>query len=72
MIEINTDSNNVYKYDEENNLIYKNDVLLPSSQAEAIFSSSNPPEFAGIHLIGSNQIISLSGQVHLVENVDNL
>lgn len=73
MKEIRTKTGDVYKFDDEGTgMIYKNNVLLPSAKAEPVYSGKNPPEFAGIHLRDSHQIVSLAGNVNPVDDIKSL
>lgn len=53
------DKHKYYRFDEETERIYEDDVLLPSYEVEPIFMGSG--EFAGIHFKGSTTIITKNG-----------
>lgn len=73
MREIVTKSGDIYKFDDDGTgMIYKNNILLPKAKAEAVYTGKTPPEFAGIYLKDSNQIVSLAGNINPVDDVKSI
>lgn len=74
MIEINTLMDK-YSFDENTGTIYKNGVIIPSSLCEPIYSSfsdDEEPQFAGILLKNKNSIVSLTGAINPVVDINTL
>lgn len=65
-----------YSFDEETMRIFKDGFVLPSTEAEPVYSSSfeddRPPVFSGIYLKSINSIISLSGKINPVTDINNV
>jgi hypothetical protein len=64
-----------YAYDEETGRIYKDGYVVPTSQAEPVFSGQteeSAPTFSGIHLKGTDEIISMSGKISKVTDPNTL
>lgn len=75
MIQIQTIKGDLWEYNQETDRIFKNGYMVPSSLVEAIFSSGtsdSPPEFSGIHLKDSNEIISRSGNINSVTDPNTI
>ena len=75
MIEIVTLKGNKYSYDEVTQRIYKDNILLTSAQAEPVFSNiakETVPKFAGIYLKDSNSILSLSGKINPITDINTI
>ena len=74
MIDIYTPTGQLYKFDESTNRIIRNGIVVSSVEAEPVFSDvtnrSNPPTFAGVWLKTTGQIITRSGQIHHVSDVN--
>lgn len=74
MIDIVTLRGERYSYDPDTFRIFKNNELIPDTIAEPVFSDAadGEPEFSGIYLKPTNQIISRSGKINTVDNPDIL
>ena len=71
MVEILANTGELYKYDQETDRIYKDGFVLPSTTAEPVFSDVNGnTKFSGIFLKTSNQILTLSGNLNPVTNLN--
>lgn len=74
MIDIyNTITGEKYSFDEETQRIFKDGYLLSSSQAEPIYSSLDEdslPVFSGLLLKETNSILSLSGKINLITDIN--
>jgi len=65
IIEVRTARGDVYNFDPDTMRVYKDSVLIPSSEVEPVFSDSTigEPEFSGLWIKSSNQIISKTGKI---------
>lgn len=75
MIEITTIKGDKYSYDETNQRIYKNNILLTSAQAEPVFSNITDdqlPRFSGIYLKDNNSIVTLSGKINPTTDINSI
>lgn len=74
MIDIyNTITGEKYSFDEETQRIFKDGYLLSSAQAEPIYSSLDEddiPVFSGLLLKETNSILSLSGKINLITDIN--
>lgn len=74
MIDIYSSTGDLYRYDEETNRLFKNDVVLSSVTAEPVFSDvtnrSNPPIYSGIFLKSIGKILTRSGNIHPVSDIN--
>lgn len=70
MINIVTKKGDLWSWDEEKGLIYKNNQVVSSVNAEPVFSEpsnkNNPPVFAGILLKDLGKILTLSGKMNTI------
>lgn len=70
MINIVTHKGDLWSWDEEKGLIYKNNQVVSSTIAEPVYSEpsnkNNPPIFAGILLKDLGKILTLSGKLNNV------
>lgn len=72
MIEILSEGDK-WGFDEATQRLYKNDMVVPERDAIPVYSNSDKdalPEFSGIYVKATGCIISLSGNVNKIENVD--
>ena len=74
MIEIVTLKGERYSFDPDTQRIFKDGILIPDSEAEPVFSEleSGEPEFSGIYLKKTNQIVSRSGKVNTIVDPNNM
>ena len=75
MKEIVTFKGEIYKFNEDTRRIFKDGVLLSSSQAEPIYSSLDDngiPEFSGLYLKDIDSILSLSGKINKITNINSI
>lgn len=75
MVEIVTVKGELYSYDETTMRIFKDGVLLSSVKAEPVFSDFSdkyPPKFSGILLKDSNTVLSLSGKLNSITNINSV
>ncbi len=74
MIDIATLTGERYSFDPDTQRIFKNDILVPTTDAEPVFSEmeSGQPEFSGIFLKRLNKIISRSGKINTITDPNNI
>ena len=76
MIDIITEKGKIYSYDEETGKIIRDGVVLPSNIVEPVYSHTMdlkaPPRFSGILLKETNQILTLSGQIHSITDPNTI
>lgn len=74
MIDIVTLTGDKYSFDPDTQRIFKGGILLGESEAEPVFSEleSGEPEFSGIYLKKTNQIVSRSGKINTITNPNNM
>lgn len=75
MIDIITLKGEKYSYDENTQRIFKDGMLLSSTQVEPIFSNfsdSMAPRFSGLYLKDTNSILSLSGNINPVTDPNTI
>lgn len=74
MIEIVTLKGERYSFDPDTQRIFKGGILMTDSEAEPVFSEleSGEPEFSGIHLKRTNQVISRSGKINTIVDPNNM
>ena len=64
-----------YAYDEETGRIYKDGYVVPTTQAEPVFSGQTEetaPEFSGILLKTTGEVISMSGKINKVTDPNSI
>ena len=62
VITITSVDGELYKFDPETERIFRDGVLVPSSQAEPVYSDVNGlTKFSGLYLKNTKQILTLSG-----------
>ena len=70
MINIISEKGDMWSWDEDKHLIYKNDQVVSTVVAEPVFSNpfskKYPPIFAGILLKDVGRVLTLSGTSHPV------
>lgn len=76
MIDIVTSTGSVYRFDEETGIITKDNVVQPSYKCEAVYSDvtnrSQPPVFSGIYFKETNQLLTRSGNIHPVSDINSV
>jgi len=74
MIEIATLKGERYSFDPDTQRIFKDGILIPDSEAEPVFSEleSGEPEFSGIYLKRTNQVVSRSGKINTIVDPNNM
>lgn len=74
MIDIVTLTGEKYSFDPETQRIFKAGILVPSIDAEPVFSEmeSGEPEFSGIYLRKTNQVLSRSGKLNTLTDSNNI
>lgn len=74
MIDILTLTGERYSFDPDTQRIFKNDILIPDTEAEPVFSEleSGQPEFSGIYLKRLNKVVSRSGKINTVTDPNNI
>ena len=75
MIEVVTIKGEKYSFDESTQRIFKDGVLVPGTAAEPVYSSiehGKLPTFSGILLKTTNSILSLSGNINPITNINNI
>ena len=74
MIDIATLTGERYSFDPDTQRIFKNDILVPTSEAEPVFSEmgEGQPEFSGIFLKKLGKVISRSGKINSITDPNNI
>ncbi len=75
MKEIITIKGERYSYDEDTERIFKNGKLLSSVVAEPLFqgvTEDNIPNFVGIYLKDMDSVLSLSGNINPVTDINSI
>jgi len=75
MTEIYTVKGEKYSFDPETERIFKDGILLSSVQAEPIysnFSEEEAPRFSGIYLKSIESILSLSGKINPITDINTI
>jgi len=73
MIEIVSFKGETYKFDPETERIFKGGKLLDTSEAEPVYSGvDKKPEFAGILLKTLGAILSRSGKINEVTDINSV
>ena len=74
MIDILTLTGERYSFDPDAQRIFKNDILIPDTEAEPVFSEleSGQPEFSGIYLKRLNKVVSRSGKINTITDLNNI
>ena len=74
MIEIATLTGERYSFDPDTQRIFKAGILVPSTEAEPVFREmeSGEPEFSGIYLKKTNQVLSRSGKLNTLTDINNI
>lgn len=79
MINISSEDNNFYSYDEVTEFIVKNGSIVSSSDFEAVFTRNGkdsgglPPIFIGILDKKENKFVSINGKVNkLTSNINEI
>lgn len=77
MIDIITIKGEKYSFDPETERIYKDGYLLPISEVEPVYSNvpnkkDEAPRFSGLYFKNSNSILSLSGKLNPVTDLNSI
>ena len=73
MIEIVNFKGETYKFDPDTERIFKGGRLLDTSEAEPVYSGVDKnPEFAGIHLKALGAVLSRSGKINEVVDINQI
>ena len=73
MIEIVSFKGETYKYDPNTERIFKGGLLLDPSEAEPVYSNVDKnPEFAGILLKALGSVLSRSGKINEVVDINSI
>jgi hypothetical protein len=75
MIDIITIKGEKYSFDESTQRIFKDGLLLSSVQVEPVYSRSSAdskPVFSGLLLKETNSILSRSGKISPVTDINNI
>ena len=77
MIDIVTIKGEKYSFDPETERVYKNGFLLPTSEVEPVYSNvpnktEEAPRFSGLFFKNSNSILSLSGKLNPVSDLNSI
>ena len=73
MIDIITIKGEKYSFDENTQRVFKDGLLLSSVQVEPIYSGlggDNIPKFSGLLLKDTNSILSLSGKISPITDIN--
>lgn len=73
MIDIITFKGEHYSFDPDTQRIFKDGILLSSTQVEPVFSNVSDdsiPVFSGLHLKDTDSILSLSGKINPVTDIN--
>ena len=69
-------SGNIYEYNQDNGLIFRNDIILSGAEYEPVFVSypdnSEPPIFVGILSRRMGTVLSMSGKTNKIINSKSL
>jgi hypothetical protein len=73
MIDIISFKGELYRYDPETERIFKDGRLIPSTEAEPVYSNvDNSPSFSGIYLKGIESILSRSGKINSITDINSV
>ena len=77
MIDIITITGERYSFDPETERVFKDGKLIPSTEAEPVYSNvpndkDAPPRFSGLYFKSSDSILSLSGKLSPVTDINNI
>ena len=74
MIDIVTIKGEHYSFDPDTLRVFKDSTLLPNSEVEPVYSDSPSglPEFSGLFLKSTNQIISRTGKVSVLTDSNTI
>ncbi len=75
MIDITTIKGETYSFDPDTERIFKGGYLLPSTEVEPVYSmpnSTGEPIFSGILMKTLNAILSLSGKVNPINDINEI
>ncbi len=75
MIEIVSKSG-VYKFDPETERLFKDGIFIPKSEIEPLYSGNgrekSAPTFAGLWLKNKNQVVTLTGNVKNLVDINQV
>ena len=69
---IQTKNGDVWGYDPSDKRIYLNGKVVQTASATPLFFNNGYPEFCGIYNRDNNTIITKSGQINKVTNIDSI
>lgn len=75
MIDIYSENGEIYSFDENTERIYKDNILIPKSVAEPVYSGNDQgedTEFSGIFLKTIGKILSRSGKISNVSDIETV
>jgi len=73
MIEIISFKGETFKYDPDTERIFMGGKLLDQSEVEPVYSNvENNPEFAGIYFKHTNSILSRSGKINELVDINSI
>lgn len=75
MIEIVTKKGEVYSYDESTQRLFKDSRYIPRTEIEPVYSGNGQdkePVFSGLYVKSSNSIITLTGNIKPVVDINSI
>ena len=73
MIDIVSFRGELYRYDPDTDRIFKDGKLIPSTEAEPVYSNvEDMPVFSGIYLKAAESILSKSGKINSVSDINSV
>lgn len=75
MIEIVTKKGEVYSYDESTQRLFKDNRYIPRTEIEPVYSDNGQdkePVFSGLYIKSSNSIITLTGNIKPVVDINSI
>lgn len=75
-IDIQTIQGDLFQYDPSNEFIYKNGAVTSRSEYEPVFMNhidpNIPPSLSGIYIVKLNKVISLSGMINPLIDINQI
>ena len=75
MIEITAPGGDIYKFDPSTQRLFKGGLYIPPTQIEPVYSGNdkdNAPIFAGLFLKSSNQILTKTGKLKPITDINSI
>lgn len=74
MVNIYTEKGDQYSFNEETGRVIKNGIILPSFEAEPVYSkgSGSLPTFSGLFLRALNAVLTRSGKLNILSDINTL